>query len=296
MPQHPAINFHLGMIIMIGIYKITNTLNNKCYIGQSVDIERRWRHHKETMNNPHIEAYNKELYKDMRSFGLDNFLFEVLEECFLEELNDKEKYWIRYYNSYEKGYNLTRGGNGLLKYDYDKIKELWDQGLTTEKISKETNISYNYVTTILGVLGITAKEKLKRNNTPNDSHSRYSKKVYQKDLLTHEIINIFDSVSSAANFLEVCRASFREALKNHNNEYRGFYWEIDSDSVKEKRDFSTRKVAQIDKNTDKILQIFPSLSQAAKNIEGQVSCISKACKNKINTYKGFKWRYIEENE
>lgn len=277
---------------MIGIYKITNISNNKCYIGQSVNIERRWMQHKETMNNPYIDAYNRELYNDMRIFGLDNFLFEILEECSLEELNDKEKYWIQYYNSYENGYNLTRGGNGTLKHDYDKIKELWNQGFTTEEISKETNIRYDYITTILGNLGITAKEKLERNSTPNDSHSRYSKKVYQKDLLTYETINIFESVSAAANFLNVCRATFREALRNHNNEYRGFYWEIDNNSSKEKRDFSTRKVAQIDKDTNKILKIFPSLSQAAKNIEGQVSCISRACKNKINTYKGFKWRYI----
>lgn len=281
---------------MIGIYKITNISNNKCYIGQSVNIERRWMQHKETMNNPYIDAYNRELYNDMRIFGLDNFLFEILEECSLEELNDKEKYWIQYYNSYENGYNLTRGGNGTLKHDYDKIKELWNQGFTTEEISKETNIRYDYITTILGNLGITAKEKLERNSTPNDSHSRYSKKVYQKDLLTHKTINIFESVSAAANFLNVCRATFREALRNHNNEYRGFYWEIDNNSSKEKRDFSTRKVAQIDKDTNKILKIFPSLSQAAKNIEGQVSCISRACKNKINTYKGFKWRYIQENE
>lgn len=277
---------------MIGIYKITNKITGKSYIGQSVDIEKRWAYHKETMKNPRINAYYRELYKDMRLFGLNNFLFEVLEECLFEELNEKEKYWIHYYNSYEKGYNLTRGGSGTLKYDYNKIKELWDQGLTTEEISKEINISYGYVTTILGILGITAKEKLKRNSIPNDSHSRYSKKVYQKDLYTHEIIHVFESVSEAADFLKVCRASFREALKNHNNEYRGFYWEIDNDSAKEKRNFSSRKVAQIDKNTDQILQIFPSLSQAADFIQGHVSCISKVCKNKVDTYKGFKWRYI----
>lgn len=200
------------------------------------------------------------------------------------------------YNSYENGYNLTRGGNGTLKYDYNKIKKLWDQGLTTEEISKETNIGYNYITTILGNLGITAKEKLRCNSTPNDSHSRYSKKVYQKDLLTHETINVFKSVSAAANFLNICRATFREALHNHNNEYRGFYWEIDNNSAKEKRNFASRKVAQIDKNTNEILQIFLSLLQAAEFVKGRVSCISKVCKNKIKTYKGFKWRYIEENE
>lgn len=281
---------------MIGIYKITNKITGKIYVGQSVNIEKRWIQHKETANNPHLEAYNRELYKDIRTFGLNNFLFEILEECSLEELNDKEQYWICYYDSYEKGYNLTRGGNGILKYDYDKINELWCQELTTEEISKEMNISYHYATIILGNLGITAQEKLNRNSTPNDSHSRYSKKVYQKDLDTRELINTFESVSEAANFLKVNRASFREALKNHNNEYHGFYWEIDNNSAKEKRNFSSRKVAQINKDTDTTLQVFSSLSQAAKSVDGHVSCISRACKNAINTYKGFKWRYIQENE
>lgn len=72
---------------MIGIYKITNTVNNKKYIGQSVNIMDRWREHRKRANNG--TAY---LYQAMRKYDISNFVFEILEECLVEELNDKERY------------------------------------------------------------------------------------------------------------------------------------------------------------------------------------------------------------
>ena len=93
---------------MIGIYKITNNINNKCYIGQSIHIEHRWEEHKSKYN---WERENtKPLYLAFQKYGLENFTFEVIEECEVEQLNIKEQYWINFYNSYEDGYNLTTGG------------------------------------------------------------------------------------------------------------------------------------------------------------------------------------------
>lgn len=277
---------------MIGIYKITNTLTNKIYIGQSIDIEKRWEAHKLTINNSNIEAYERELYKDMRIFGLNNFSFEIIEECSFEELNEKEKYWIQYFNSYEEGYNNTRGGSGTLKYDYDKVKELWQQGLTTKEISMQMNINYAQTNIILGILGISNKEKYNRNSSSNDSHSRYSKKVYQKDLLTHAIINVFESVSEAAQFLGIERSTFREALQKHNNNYRGFYWEIDNSSIKEKRNFSAKKVIKLDPITKESIEQFDSVSAAARamNVAG-ATIISRACKQQTLSC-GFYWKYL----
>ena len=63
-----------------GIYKIANKINGKCYIGQSIDIKRRWRQHKEIYVNPTAEGYDYPLYKAIRFYGLENFSFEVLEE------------------------------------------------------------------------------------------------------------------------------------------------------------------------------------------------------------------------
>lgn len=91
---------------MIGIYKITNKTNNKVYIGQSINIEQRWKTHLKKSR-----ILNTPLYQAMRKDGIENFLFEVIEECNQEQLNNKEKYWINYYNSTNsnKGYNILKG-------------------------------------------------------------------------------------------------------------------------------------------------------------------------------------------
>lgn len=101
-----------------GIYKITNNLNNKCYIGQSLIIEERWKEHKRN-------AWNKitPLYKAIRKYGLKNFTFSIIEECDSELLNDREKYWISYYNSFNNGYNNNKGGNCYRK-NYKPPKQI----------------------------------------------------------------------------------------------------------------------------------------------------------------------------
>lgn len=89
---------------MIGIYKITNTLNNKVYIGCSKDIDRRWHEHR-TRYKRKGKEYDKLLYKAFRRSGIENFSFEVLEECKEENLRVRENYWIKHYNSTRFGYN-----------------------------------------------------------------------------------------------------------------------------------------------------------------------------------------------
>ena len=91
----------------IGIYKIENMINHKVYIGQSRNISERWRAHR-----TRSQTEDTHLYRSIREYGLENFTFTIIEECLIEELNDKEKYWIRYYdsNNPDKGYNQTIGG------------------------------------------------------------------------------------------------------------------------------------------------------------------------------------------
>lgn len=96
--------------MITGIYKITNKLNGKCYIGRAKNINRRWTCHKNRAFVPNKE-YNKYLYRAFRKYGLDNFKFEILEECAEDELDDKEHYYITLYNSNNEkfGYNETTG-------------------------------------------------------------------------------------------------------------------------------------------------------------------------------------------
>lgn len=103
----------------IGIYKITNKINNKSYIGKSIDIEKRWQTH--LMPCRQKREPNKTLYKAFFKYGTDNFSFEVLEETPEEKLNEREQYWIKYYDSYKNGYNETEGGDGgATSKDYRK--------------------------------------------------------------------------------------------------------------------------------------------------------------------------------
>lgn len=87
---------------MIGIYKITNKINGKIYVGQSNDIERRFSEHKYRNKLPIDIAIQK--------YGKENFTFEVLEKCSIEQLNNRETYWIKALKSFEDGYNYTLGG------------------------------------------------------------------------------------------------------------------------------------------------------------------------------------------
>ena len=92
----------------IGIYRITNLLDGKCYIGQSVDIAERFRQHIKCGLG--IDTPNNILYKAMLQDGVENFAFEVLQECERSQLNNQEVYWIDYYKSQEFGYNMNKGG------------------------------------------------------------------------------------------------------------------------------------------------------------------------------------------
>ena len=110
---------------MCGIYKITNMVNGKAYIGQAQNIEKRWNEHIHYTKNKNSLAYTKPLYKAMRKYGVENFSFEILILCEEELLNLMEIYYIEKYNSYihaenSNGYNLTLGGEGTRGYVFSE--------------------------------------------------------------------------------------------------------------------------------------------------------------------------------
>lgn len=110
---------------MIGIYKIENLVNHKIYIGQSNNIQRRFKEHKTKGEKSHIPVDYA-----IKKYGVENFSFEVIEECSLDKLNERESYWIEYFKSYPNGYNCNVGGeqqsqginNGRAKLTEDEVK------------------------------------------------------------------------------------------------------------------------------------------------------------------------------
>jgi group I intron endonuclease len=92
-----------------GIYKITHIYSGISYIGQAKDIKERWVKEIKEALGIDAPATNKRC-NFMREKGVDNFTFEILEKCSITELNEKEKFYINLYQSYDFGYNST-GGN-----------------------------------------------------------------------------------------------------------------------------------------------------------------------------------------
>ena len=205
------------------IYKITNTINNKCYIGQTIKTaEQRWKEHQTHAFGSHPNDQNKTLYKAIRKYGIENFTFEVLQDNIetFEQLDKAEIYWIDFYNSFVKGYNETFGGQ-----QYHKIlpnKEIIKDYYKTRS-ARKTALNF-------GIDHSTVDDILNQNNIPRftfrqatGQRIKISKDDFEKE---------FDSVKDCAEWfiesnipktknVESARAGLKNARSKKGN---GFYY------------------------------------------------------------------------
>ena len=134
----------------IGIYKIENLINGHCYIGQSINIELRWKRHREA-----IKTSDYPLYLSIRKYGIENFSFEIIQECSIDELDELEVYWIQYYDSYYNGYNQTPGGSQKrcpIKISEEDLSEivnlLKNSNMSQHEIAKKFNVGDDTISEI----------------------------------------------------------------------------------------------------------------------------------------------------
>lgn len=145
------------------IYKITNKVNGKVYIGQTrYTVEFRWRQHQHKKDNTYF-------HNAIKKYGADNFIVETLEECECEKLDSREIFYIAKYNTFKDGYNLTLGGDGnkklLLDDKYDEIKNLYLSGFSFNKIATLFSVDKASIVKILKQLGVKIRSnKLNINN------------------------------------------------------------------------------------------------------------------------------------
>ena len=104
-PTTDLIGRVIGLGVHSGIYKITNLDNNKCYVGQAVNLADRWKQHIKRGLGAETPTKNK-LYPAMIASGVENFSFEVIEECPRDKLDDREDYWQEYFKAKEFGYSI----------------------------------------------------------------------------------------------------------------------------------------------------------------------------------------------
>lgn len=170
---------------MIGIYKITSP-TNKIYIGQSINIERRFKEYQ--IFQCFVSIGNK-LYNSLKKHGANNHKFEIIEECLVEQLNEKEIYWGKKFNVLDKnGLNLRLGNaNGICSEE------------TKQKIGE----------------GNKGKKK------PNAGPKR--KPITQHDI-NGNFIKEWNNMLIASKCLGLNKAGICNALKKRSKSSGGFIW------------------------------------------------------------------------
>ena len=145
------------------IYKITNKLNSKVYIGQTIQtLRNRWYRHCAKNCTSQAER-NMEIKRAILKYGKENFTVEAIEECDSKKLDDREKFYIRYFDSYHNGYNSTEGGQHGAKplqtseETQKEVIELYKSGFSLRDIGKEYTIDKATVKGILKAYKISLR-------------------------------------------------------------------------------------------------------------------------------------------
>lgn len=209
------------------IYKITNQINGKAYIGKTMKtISERWNEHCQDYSRPHCEK--RPLYRAMLKYGVQNFSIEQIEECSANDLNNRERYWIEYFKTFKEGYNATLGGDGRAYIDYDLVVANYQQLHNIEAVAKLMNIHRDSVTNILHTYKIPIKSSQEINREQN------GKIVQMFDKKTGQFLRSFTNTMDAARWLiennyshcklTTIRYHIAEVCTNKRKSAAGFIW------------------------------------------------------------------------
>ncbi len=244
---------------MTGIYAIHNIVNDKYYIGQAGDIDYRWMQHRSrlkcgTHENKHLlSAYNK--------YGKDAFQYFVIEECKEEELDDREKFYIQKYDSYEHGYNQDLGGSGCKGYKHTEEEILKMRMIQNPKAVLQIDMNLNIVAEWIScshaakILGLSARG-------------------------IKAVCNRINRQKTIGGYYWV----YKEEYKNNTVDW-DYYLNINIASPK--------RVSQYDFDMN-LIKIWDSMYQAQITEGYTASEISATCNHKKKTYKGYVWRFTDE--
>jgi hypothetical protein len=220
---------------MAYIYKYENKINHHVYIGQTVDFKKRCREHKNASFNVNNKDYNCTIHRAIRKYGLENFEITILEECSSSIVNDREKHWIAFYNSYEQGYNETKGGqdggyNGRQVNIYDLKGNYLKSYINAKEAALDLQVSYSTIQQVLHQKRPTCKKiQAKYTDDPRiitEFKSRQGGKIpiYQINKDNKNIIKEWESTACAAKELKLDASTITKCLKGKLKTCGGFEW------------------------------------------------------------------------
>lgn len=281
---------------MCGIYKIENLINGKIYIGKSVDIEKRFRTHINDSFNKNKPEYNHLIHKAIRKYKVENFSFDIIEECDENELNSREMYWIHIYDccvldGRNKGYNMTRGGEGSSSIDIYKVYELWDEGLSVTEIADKLHNDQHAVSIRIKEYGNYTQEELNKRHYGLIAKSK-QKEICQYDLMGN-FINQYNSVTEASEKTGIGYRTICSNIQGKTSSAGGFQWRYKGDPPPDmynvKGNGYKTPIVQLDLEYN-FIDEFDSLKDAAKAIGlTSSSTLSYAIKHPKSIIKGSHW-------
>lgn len=263
------------------IYKIINNINNKIYIGQtSRPLKERWLEHLTTNKRRDLP-----LYKAFDKYGKENFQIEIVEECENSSLDEREIYWIDYYNSYKNGYNASLGGESpttLSKEEVFQILKKWEEGKTLTQIKEETCHGIKTIRTYLIQNGISESSFLER--------SHYLKSLTRKEFSSSEKELILSLFKQGYSLTKISK-------ENHFSSERVLNFLKENFSEEEIKENSKRKKT-LEKpfyqySLDNVfLKKYTSKHELKKVFTlSQIKCIQNCCRGAKKTAYGYKWSY-----
>lgn len=178
---------------MAYIYKITNQINGKIYIGKTLKtIPERWKEH--CLDYKRERCEKRPLYDAMNKYGVENFIIEEVEKCSPDILNDRETYWIEQYGSFKNGYNATKGGDGKHYIDYDLVVSTYKELGSITDTANFLRISQDSVSRIL------REKNIEIFPFQTVMIKKYGKIVNMYNL-DEKFLRSFPSVSAAAKYM-----------------------------------------------------------------------------------------------
>lgn len=253
------------------VYKYTSP-SGKSYIGQT-STNKQTREGKEGLYYKQCPAF----YNAIIKYGLGNFQYEILEkDISLEEAKELEKFYIDFYKTYlpENGYNISRGGEGRLLYDYNQIILDWNNGLSVSELISKYHCNNKTICKILNLFGI---EKGKRTGRANEKKKEErNKEVLEKWNCGFTIEQLSKeyklSSESIGKILTKMGISGTDRIKRSAGKYHA------------------KEVYQFSKEGDYICS-YISIQEAEKTTGISHSNIIAVCSGRRKTAGGFIWKY-----